>query len=108
MGRLDGWRREAREEDIDGAADQQFNNKKRSVYSEAFEAAKRLQAQDVSPEEIRRKLFVQPQILKNPYDDGRPIPKHFEADNRAEVRLADLAKEAVEDALGGKEPRKDY
>lgn len=105
MGRFDGWRREAREEDIDGSADQQFNNEAPSVYRDNFNEAKRLIDQKVPADEIRMRLSVTLDLLANPYKDGRPMPVHFEASNRAKKRLAKLAAEAVEDALAGKEPR---
>jgi hypothetical protein len=105
MGRFDGWRREAREEDIDGLADHEFNNRARRVYDEAFEAAKNLVEKNSPPDDIRRQLSMTPRIVNNPYDDGRPIPVHIEAGNRAETRLAALTKEAIEDAIAGRRPR---
>lgn len=106
MGRLDGWRREAREEDIDGTADQQFNNEASSVYRDKFNQAKRLIDQKIAADEIRKRLSVPLDLLVNPYNDGRPMPIHYEASNRAKKRLANPAAEAVEDALAGKEPRR--
>ena len=101
-----GWADETLQEDIDDAVEHTLNTDGPREYHRAYQAAQQHLKDGKQPDEVRQ--LVQREPFQQPYSvgDSAEASKHKTIYNRVQQELVTIRRDAIEDAIAGKPPRK--